>query len=67
MLAAEPLAIYTYHRLLDEWPLWRDLALPAAPGWTASRTIPCCAWQAADAPVYSPGHGSSTDALYRAA
>ena len=63
MLAAEPLAIYTYHRLLDEWPLWRDLAL--SPALLKSITEHSLLRLAGGgATVYSPGHGGSTDALY---
>lgn len=63
MLAAEPLAIYTYHRLLDEWPQWRDLALP--PALVESITEhSLLRLVGGGATVYSPGHGGRTDALY---
>lgn len=62
-LAAEPLAIYTYHRLLDEWPEWRDLALP--PPLVESIADHALMRLAGEGhTVYSPRHGSNTEALY---
>lgn len=62
-LAAEPLAIYTYHRLLEEWPAWRDLALPADLVESISEHT-LLRLSGRGYTVYSPGHGRSTDALF---
>jgi hypothetical protein len=63
MLAAEPLAIYTYHRLLDEWGAWRDLALPPAlVDSIAEHSL--LRLSGGGHTVYSPKHGSDTDALF---
>jgi hypothetical protein len=62
-LTAEPLAIYTYHRLLDEWSKWRDLALPPQRvSDIADHALMRLAGEGHT--IYSPRHGSSTDALY---
>jgi hypothetical protein len=63
-LTAEPLAIYTYHRLLDEWPAWRNLALP--PGLVDSVADHALLRLAGEGhTIYSPRHGGSTEALYQ--
>jgi hypothetical protein len=63
MLAEEPVGIYTYHRLLDEWPKWRELALP--PHLVESITEhSLLRLSGSGHTVFSPKHGESTDALY---
>jgi hypothetical protein len=63
MMAAEPVGIYTYHRLLDEWASWRDLALPSElVNSIAEHSL--LRLSGGGHTVYSPGHGSDTDALF---
>jgi hypothetical protein len=63
MLAEEPLAIYTYHRLLDEWPKWRNLALaPALVNSIGDHSLQRLS--GGGHTVYSPRHGANTDALF---
>ena len=63
MLAEEPLAIYTYHRLLDEWPKWRNLALaPELVSSIADHSLQRLS--GGGHTVYSPRHGANTDSLF---
>lgn len=63
VLLHEPLGIMTYHKSLDDWPLWRDLALPAErleiiTDNNLSRL------GAGGHSVYSPKHAGATDAVF---
>lgn len=63
MLESDPLAIITYHKLLDNWQNWRDLALPAEviTGITDSALLRL---GAGGHTVYSQSHSRATDKIF---
>jgi len=63
VLLHEPLAIATYHKALDDWPRWRNLAL--SPDIVASCADSSLVRIGGNGfTVYSPKHAGATDRIY---